>query len=45
MEASEALLMVVITLINPWYQLGCLVGLGGVVNKKKVAYIAGCCCL
>jgi len=23
MEASEALLMVVITLINPWYQLGC----------------------
>jgi len=23
MEASEALSMVVITLINPWYQLGC----------------------
>ena len=30
---------------NLWYLLGCLVEQRGVVNKKKVAYIAGCCCL
>ena len=29
-------------MINLWYLLGWLVDQGGVVNKKKVPYIAGC---
>ena len=44
MEASAVVLMVVIP-STLWYLQCCLVDLGGMVNKKKVAYIAGCCCL
>jgi len=45
MEASAVVLMVVIPCLALWYLQCCLVDLGGMVNKKKVAYIAGCCCL